>query len=45
MAPPILGFALKWNVLPIKGGGVLGLKGGGNRGGPLGKLGGAENGG
>lgn len=41
-APDIL-LAPNWNMLPMNGGGVLGLKGGGNIGGPL-KLGGAVKG-
>lgn len=40
---PAILFAPNWNMLPIKGGGVLGLNGGGNIGGPV-KLGGALKG-
>lgn len=42
-APCILGLLPNWNILPMNGGGVLGLKAGGNMGGPV-KLGGAVKG-
>lgn len=43
MGLPAILLAPNWNMLPMKGGGVLGLNGGGNIGGPV-KFGGALKG-